>query len=287
MADKHKVIVMTGSTGAIGQAIVNGVAFSNRLTKTVSRLILIVRNNYRGERIAEPLRSQALKVDVHIADLSRPSSVAACAASLCEKYPRIDVLVNCAAVAPPRREVTPDGLEESFATNVLAYFVLMRGLLPAMGHGGARVVLVASNVAGGLNLADLQSESGSYNVTDVYAKTKQANRMIAAEAAEPGRGFAEARISVTSCHPGVVSSTLLENLGFGTGRDAAASAAQTPLKLALGPAAQSGTFWSGKQQLACSFSADKAGRQALWEACERLSDQHATRGAGVASSSTK
>ena len=76
-------------------------------------------------------------------------------------------------------------------------------------------------------------------------------------------------MSVTSCHPGVVTSTLLRNLGFGSGWSSAAQGAALPLQLALEPrAAASGTFWPGGK--VCQFGRDLPGRQALWAACEQL-----------------
>ena len=269
-AEKAKVVVMTGATGVIGEAIAEGFKTANLMAPTVSRLILICRSAARGEKVAAKLRGSLMKVDVIVADLSSPSSVSACATELAAKHPKIDVLVNNAAVVPTRREETADGLEMQFAVNVLAYFALMRGLLPSM-SSGARVVLVASNLAGGLDTSNLQCKGmDPYRATDVYSRTKQANRMLAAEAAMPGRGFAEKGVLVTSCHPGVVTSPLLQNLGFSSGFQPAASGAQTPLKLALSVPPENGSFWVDKQKTKCKFASDLAGRQALWEACEAL-----------------
>ena len=240
MSQYKKVVVVTGSTGVIGTAIAKGVAQANFITPTVSHLILIVRNTHRGEKIAAPLRSKSLVVEVISADLSHVPSIVKAGAQICSTYPYVSVLVNNAAVVSTRREEV-DGLECQFATNVLAYHALAKVLLPAMTSGG-RVVHVASNLAGGLDLADLQSRRGDYDARAVYSRTKQAARMLAAEAAMDGRGFKEAGVLVTACHPGVVTSTLLENLGYHSGIDAAPTAAQTPLRLALGPAMPSGTY---------------------------------------------
>lgn len=262
-----KTVVLTGSTGAIGGAVAAGLASS----KQVSTLALVVRDAAKGERIAAPLRSSSLKVDVVVADLARPASVAECAAHLRDTYGTIHALINNAAIVPPTREEV-DGLECQFAVNVVAYLVLMRGLLPAMPQGG-RVVCVASDFAGGLDLGDLQTSKKPYDVRAVYRTTKQANRMIAAEAAAEGRGFSEAGVSVVSCHPGVVTSSLLRNLGFGTGFDSAESGAALPLQLAIGPhEPPTGTYWGAGASAGClcSFGKDVNGRVALWKACEEM-----------------
>ena len=123
----------------------------------------------------------------------------------------------------------------------------MRELLPAMPRGG-RVVLVASELADGLDMSDLQSvRDEQYHAPTVYVRTKQALRMIAVEAAEEGRGFAERGVVVAACHPGVVTSELLSNLGYSYGLHAPVTAAQTPLHLALGPEPTSGTFHADKR----------------------------------------
>ena len=268
------IVALTGATGEIGGAIATGISQH----KHVSTLVLLVRDATRGEQIASKLRSSTLSVEVALADLAKPASIVACAKVLREKFGRIDVLVNNAATVPTTRHEV-DGIETQFAVNVLSYFVLMRALLPSMPTGG-RVVCVASNLAGGLDLDDLQSAKRPYNARATYSMTKQANRMIAAEAAAAGRGFREAGVSVTSCHPGVVTSTLLQNLGFGSGFDTAVQGAALPLKLALGPTEPtSGTFWSGGASgKVCEFGRDLPRRTALWEACEQLA---AARGAAT------
>ena len=100
--EKAKVVVMTGATGVIGEAIAEGFKTANLMAPTVSRLILICRSAARGEKVAAKLRGSLMKVDVVVADLSSPSSVSACAAELAAKHPKIDVLVNNAAVVPTR-----------------------------------------------------------------------------------------------------------------------------------------------------------------------------------------
>lgn len=287
---KGKVVVLTGCTGAVGAAIAAGIGLANRITPTVGLLILIVRDSKaRAEKIASPLRNQGLRIDILVADLAVPSEVASCIAEVCAACPRIDVLISCAAEVPPTRQevAVEDGgsaagggglaLERQFATNVLAPFALMTGLRPSFASK-SRVVLVSdAKLAGGLDLTDLQSarDAEHYDVKAVYSKTKQAVRMLAAEAACAGRGFED--VLVTSCHPGVVDSTLFRSLGLGSsGRptESTATAAKTPLYCALGPAPPtSGTFWSGKQQVKDALVADAEARRALWDACAAMLPQ--------------
>ena len=79
---------------------------------------------------------------------------------------------------------------------------------------------------------------------------------------------------VTSCHPGVVTSSVLRNLGFGSGWNSAEQGAALPLQLAVGPKEPaSGTFWSGPSSGSiCSFGQRAAERSALWQACEAMAE---------------
>jgi NAD(P)-dependent dehydrogenase (short-subunit alcohol dehydrogenase family) len=59
--------------------------------------------------------------------------------------PRIDVLINNAGDVFPTRQVTPNGLECTFATNHMAYFVLTHELRERLvASAPARVVNTAS-----------------------------------------------------------------------------------------------------------------------------------------------
>ena len=69
------------------------------------------------------------------------ADVRALAASYLERYGSLDVLLNNAGAVNLTRELTADGLERTFATNHLAYFLLANLLLPALRRAdGARVV---------------------------------------------------------------------------------------------------------------------------------------------------
>ena len=119
-------------------------------------------------------------------------------------------------------------------------------------------MLVGSQLAHSLDLCDLQSTRVPYDAITTYAKNKQAVRMLAAEAAAAGRGFAEKGVVVAACHPGIVTSTLLSNLGFAHGVHAPAVAAQTPLQLALGTKAPlSGKYHADKKQVDCPYAKDE------------------------------
>jgi NAD(P)-dependent dehydrogenase (short-subunit alcohol dehydrogenase family) len=101
--------------------------------------------------------------------------VAACT----ERYPVVDVLVNNAAASLRTREVSRDGFELHWATNVLGPHLLSELLLPSLeasGHG--RIVTASTLAAGGLDLADTQYERRIYSGLSAYRASKHATRML-------------------------------------------------------------------------------------------------------------
>lgn len=243
----NKRAVVTGATGAIGGAI------ARRLADEGWELILPVR---------DPARAAKLPGKAFQADLGRRASIEAFARELAGP---VHALVNNAAECPRARQETPEGIERQLATNVLGYLWMLRALEPALAAaGGARVVLVASYWAGGLDIDDLEFRRRRYDNGSAYRQAKQANRMLAAALAEP---LGAAGIWVGSCHPGDVNSKLSNALGFG-GSESPDEGADTPAWLATTrdlpwPA---GGYYADRRAQPCSFSRDTTSTQALYRA---------------------
>jgi len=112
---KGKVCLVTGAGSGIGKATAAAMA---RIGAVV---IMACRDRARGEAARAKVVSESgsESVDLMIADLSSPASVRALATEFASRYPKLDVLVNDAAIFTSKRVVTPDGLELMFATNYL------------------------------------------------------------------------------------------------------------------------------------------------------------------------
>ena len=115
-----RVFLVTGATGAIGQAIARQLAAG-----TNHEVVLIGRDEARTHRITEQIRERTGNDDVRfeLVDLSRKVAIDA----LAERWTGpLHVLVNNAGATPRSRQETPEGIELQFATNVLGYFWLVR-----------------------------------------------------------------------------------------------------------------------------------------------------------------
>jgi NAD(P)-dependent dehydrogenase (short-subunit alcohol dehydrogenase family) len=83
-----------------------------------------------------------------------------------------------AGIQSATRTETPGGIETVFATNVLGYHHLTRDLLPLLKAAErARIVIVASTYAGGLDFDDLEFTRRPWNNIGSYKQSKQANRL--------------------------------------------------------------------------------------------------------------
>ena len=193
-----KVVLITGATSGLGLAAAGGFA---RLGATVW---LAVRNRERGEAARARILEHQGEADVHVelCDLSRLESVRRFAERFTAAAPRLDVLVNNAGVLTQEREVSADGIELTFAVNVLAGHLLTRELVPALrASDSARVINVSSGGMYTRRLCadDLQSERERFEGAAVYARSKRAEVVLTELWA---RELAPTSVSVHAMHPG-------------------------------------------------------------------------------------
>ena len=195
-----KVCMVTGANVGIGKAT------ALALAKMGAEVILVCRDAVKGKAALEAIRKESgnANVTLMLADLSSQASIRDLAAGFLRTHDKLHVLVNNAGAVFTERSLTADGLERTFATNHLGYFLLTQLLLGAIKAAApSRIVIVASEAhkSGMVNLADLQSEKGPYSGYRVYGASKLANVLFSNELA---RRLADTGVTVNCLHPGVV-----------------------------------------------------------------------------------
>ncbi len=139
-------------------------------------------------------------VDVLICDLSSIGSIKSFVSHLRSKYPKIDVLVNNAAVVKRKRKTNVDGYELMFVTNHLAPFLLTHLLLdPLMASGSARILNITAPSTTKPNFEDLQSTE-SFKYLNVFGATKMMNLLFTFELARRLEGTG---VTANAVHPGL------------------------------------------------------------------------------------
>ncbi len=260
MDTEKTVALVSGATGVIGNAIARALAATPGY-----EVVLLARDEGRARQAAEGIRRESGNQAVRyvLADVSRHASVRAAAD---DWEGPLHVLVNDAGVAPSRRETTPEGIELTFATNVLGYLWVTEAFAPHLQRSApARVVNVASYWAGDLDIDDLEFNRRRFDNHPAYRQSKQANRMLTVMQAE---ALADAGITVNACHPGDPTSTLSRNLGFGSAQSPE-DAARTPVALARGElgADVTGRYFEHGRESRCHFAEDREAIERLYEIC--------------------
>jgi NAD(P)-dependent dehydrogenase (short-subunit alcohol dehydrogenase family) len=195
-----KVVVISGGTSGIGEVA------AERLAGLGARLVLVARDRARGEATLARLRARGPGVGhvAHYADLSLIADTKRVAAEIAAAEPRIDVLINNAGAMFGHRRVTADGLELTFATNHMSYFLLTHGLRERLlASAPARVVNTSSSAhrRADLDFDDLQSARG-YRGFMAYSRSKLCNILYTRELARRSAGTG---VTANCLHPGFVA----------------------------------------------------------------------------------
>jgi NAD(P)-dependent dehydrogenase (short-subunit alcohol dehydrogenase family) len=187
-------VLLTGATRGIGRAA------AIELAAQGAELALTGRDPERVADVAREARAAGggAPVHEHVADLTLMSEVRALAEEVGEGHQHIDVLANNAGAIFTSRKETSEGLEQTFALNHLAPFLLTNLLRDRL--AGSRVVTTSSDAhkAGTLNLDDLQSTK-SFSAMNVYGTSKLCNILFTRELARRAP-----ELHANCFHPGVV-----------------------------------------------------------------------------------
>lgn len=274
-----RTIVVTGATSGLGKAA------AKRLACLGARVVLVGRDSAKLEETSSELAEQGheKKIACFLADLSLMSEVRRLARELVRAEPAIHVLVNNAGALFNERGTTEEGLERTFALDLLSPFLLTNLLLPKLEQSApARIVNVSS---GGMytqriRVDDLQFEKGKYNGAVAYARAKRGLVILTEQWAQK---LDRAVVTVHAMHPGwaetpgVVSS--LPGFYKVTRRvlRTPAEGADTMVWLAAAPEAgrTTGLFWLDRQpRLTHVFPGTRESpqeRETLWSELCRLS----------------
>ena len=268
-----KTTLVTGANTGIGKEIARGLARSG------STVIFACRSQERGQAALDELRQDTGNdnLELQLVDLDSQASIRALASRVLERHEALHVLVNNAGIYPEARALSPDGLERTWATNVIAYHLLAQLLLPRLiASAPARIVNVASTAAGGLDMDDLQFETRRFGGISAYKQSKQANRMLSWAL---HRRVASQGVSVNVAHPGPVATELartqkglwgvLNRFAFRVFGRSPSDGADTALWLATNPdlEGKSGLFWAKRRERRCEFANERQ-EEALWSVVE-------------------
>jgi len=147
------------------------------------------------------------------ADLESFAQIKEMVRYLYDNFDKLDVLINNAGAIHSERKISPEGIEETFAINYVAPFLLTNLLLDLLKKANSsRIINVVSRVhSNQVNFKDLQLEKG-YSPVKAYANSKTALILFTYFLAVKLKGK---NITVNCLHPGVIDTKLLR-AAYGT-----------------------------------------------------------------------
>jgi retinol dehydrogenase-12 len=235
-------------------------------------VIGVVRSEEKGNELVKFLGGKGTGVSFIICDLTSRSQIAALPSQLqVEGNPMpIHCLVNNAAIVPPDRlESEETGEELQWCVNVLSYHRVTKAILPQMSKAaGARVVWVASNCAGGLNMNDPQFTRRVYDPEVAYKQSKQANRMLVRVWSDKLKA-SHPSVSIVSCHPGVTMSNVWVGMGYVSTHLGFGHGESETLYFCVTGNIQSGKFYTGTGGTSVLFLKNKRCLTRLWNIVEK------------------
>lgn len=199
---------LTGRTALVtGVSAGLGVETARALTSVGARVIGAARDLGKAKAALDGLDVELVELD--LADLS---SVRACAETVLELAPSLNVLVNNAGVMAPPLLRTAQGFELQLGTNHLGHFLLTRLLEPALVAGApSRVVNVSSrgHLRAGMDFDDPHWHTRPYDKWKAYGQSKSANVLFTVELE---RRWGSSGVHAYALHPGVIMTELSRHL---------------------------------------------------------------------------
>ena len=145
MTTNSLTALVTGGTSGIGRAT------ANKLAQLGIHVVVVGRNEQRGEKAVSEIRSAGGKADFIVSDLRDASSAREVARRAVELgHGHVDILINNAGIFPfgLTHETTEETFDRVYALNVKAPYFLVAELAPLMAKmGKGAIVNVSTMVA--------------------------------------------------------------------------------------------------------------------------------------------
>lgn len=185
---ENKVVIVTGASSGIGEAI------ARELAGDGCRVMLVARREERLKSLASELGDQC---GYFTADVTKLDQVKSMASTTLEKFGQIDVIINNAGVMPvaPMSDLKVDDWHQAIDVNINGVLHGIAAVLPHMLERGSGQVINIGSVA------SLKVFPGF----SVYCGTKFAVKAIS----EGLRQETAGKLRVTTIYPGAVESELI------------------------------------------------------------------------------
>lgn len=280
---KALICLITGATDGIGKET------ALTLARKGYAVFITGRNEAKCKDVVSEIKAINPSVDsgYFLSDFTKLKSVSAMADQILNTLPQIDVLINNAGTTYSSRQVSEEGIEQTFSTNHLAPFILTVKLIPLLKKAPkARIVTVSSgsHYQGHINF-DTITNPKRYFVMGAYSDSKLANVLFTKQLTKLLKG---SNITANCLHPGFVKTkignkntntffglvwTVMTNIGAISLQEGAA----TSVYLASSPDAEqyNGLYFDkSKPKTSSKEAQDEKVAEKLWKLSESLTNTY-------------
>jgi NAD(P)-dependent dehydrogenase (short-subunit alcohol dehydrogenase family) len=195
-----KIVLITGAAGSIGKPMC--VEFA----KLGATVVMAGRGKKIIDAVDEVKKlSGSSNVELLEMDLSSLKSVRSAAENFKQRFQKLDVLMNNAAVFSKNRKTTAEGYEQTFGVNHLGHFLFTNLLTDKLkSTAGSRVIVMTMPTKCPINFEDLQLEK-KYSGMLGLQSSKAANTCFAVELS---KRLENSGVMVNALSPELTRSTL-------------------------------------------------------------------------------
>jgi len=205
---KNKTVLITGGTSGLGKETAKALATRG------ATVVFTSRDHSKGENARQDIISASHNEDVHVmlCDLASLSAVQSFCSEYDRTFTRLDVLLHNAGTWDFSRRESRDGIENIFAVNYLAPFLMTRLLLPKLiASRPSRIISVVSGLHWGTIQFDNLEFKRNFSGFKAYRQSKLAlllfTRLLARTLHNKG-------VTVNCAEPGMVATDLSRDAGF-------------------------------------------------------------------------
>lgn len=269
---QQKVVIVTGANSGIGKMTAVGLAQAG------ATVVMACRDLAKSGPALAEVRARSGSDHIHLMrlDLASQASIRAFVQAFMHQFDRLDVLVNNAGVASPKRQLTVNGFELHFGVHHLGSFLLTTLLLPVLERSApSRILLVVGSAQrfGTIAWDDLQSEQ-KYSMLRATGQSRVANLLFMRAFAQRATG-----VTVNAIDPGNTNTGISRNLPAPMRLmlrlllKSPEKGARTSLYLATSPdvAGVTGTYFKKTHAIKQNpIALDDHNAQRLWQISEHL-----------------
>ena len=278
---KGKICMITGANRGIGKIT------ALELAKLGAHIIMVCRDQEKGFKVQKEIKKETRNpnITLYMADLA---SIRAFVSQFKEKFTELHILINNAGTMVKKWKTTEDGIEETFAVNHLAPFLLTNLLLDLLvAAAPSRIITVSSGMhhRSTIDFSDIHSKK-NYSNLKAYSVSKLANVLFTYELHNRLQNSGHKIVTANVVHPGFTRTnfgkeglSIIQKIGLLVIHPLLAvskhKGAETPIYLASSPEVGdiSGKYFVKKAIAHSSnISYDRTYQKRLWRISEQMTD---------------